>query len=307
MRIYLLTMTRFNVLESKCPRVVLEYIQKNLLGKFSNSEREIVFSDFVRKLQQSEKSDLPEFSEIEKRIINILFLKIFSENEGCLVVFERLNESLNNMGKCLELLAAYAAKVNEIFIDEIMKKDFHDLARELYYFDSGVFTTPFVDYSDLHNEFQSLLQHLEEKLSEESTPFIRGIKFMNPMIKNIEKWIQTLKSSNTEQLLEIIFSCPDELFPDFKSEIRELFTRWEIIQGNLLRFVDSEMTDLAIIIGDDDDDDDEEKRSQRLFYSFEILNYDFKFKVDEIDQYCWETDLSNLESAVKLVEINIHQ
>ena len=305
MRIYLLTMMRFNVLERNSKKNVLEFIRKNLLGKCSDNENEKILNELVQKLQ---KSELPDFSKIEKRIINILFLKIFSENEECLVVFEKLIESLKNMRECLDFLAIYEAIVNEIFIDEIMKKD-DDGAREFYYYsDTGVFTTPCVNYPVLHTGFQSLLQHLEKKLSEESTPFIREIKFMNPMIKNIEKWIQTLKSSNTEQLLEIIFSCPDELFPDFKSEIRELFTRWSIIQNNLLRFVDHEMTYLAIIIGDDDDDDDDEKKhSQPQFYSFENQDYEFKFMKDEFEQYRWETDLTNIESALEFVQINIHQ
>jgi hypothetical protein len=296
---------RFDVLERKWIINVLKYIQENLLGKCSNQEYEKILSDLVRKLQQSVQ---PEFSEIEKRIINILFLKIFSENEECLVVFEKLIQSLKNMRECLDFLAIYEAIVNEIFIDEIMKKSYYDLALEFYYSDTGFFTTPCVDYSVLHTGFQSLLQYLEEKLFEESTHFISEIKFMNPMIKNIEKWIQTLKSSNTEQLLEIIFSCPDELFPDFKSEIRELFTRWSIIQNNLLRFVDHEMTYLAIIIGDDDDDDDDEKKySDPQFYSFENQVYEFKFRKDEFGQCCWETDLSNLESALELVRRNIHR
>lgn len=296
---------KFDVLERNSNKYILKYTQDMLLGKCSNHQNEQILFELVRKLEQSE---LPDFSKIEQRIINILFLKIFSENEGCLVVFEKLIESLKNMRECLEFLAIYEAKVNEIFIDEIMKKD-DDWAREFYYYsDTGVFTTPCVDYPVLHTGFQSLLQYLEEKLYEESTPFIREIKFMNHMIKNIEKWIQTLKSSNTEQLLEIIFSCPDELFPDFKSEIRELFTRWSIIQNNLLSFVDNEMSYLAIIIGDDDDDDDDEKKySEPQFYSFKNQNYDFKFRKDEFEQYRWETDLTNLESALELVQINIHQ
>lgn len=169
---YLLTMTRFDVLERNWKQIVLEYIQKNLLGKCSNHENEKILNELVQKLQ---KSELPEFSKIEKRIINILFLKIFSENEECLVVLEKLIESLKNMRECLEFLAIYEAKVNEIFIDEIMKKD-DDWAREFYYYsDTGVFTTPCVNYPVLHTGFQSLLQYLKKKLSEESTPFIREI------------------------------------------------------------------------------------------------------------------------------------
>lgn len=78
---------RFDVLERNLKQHVLRYIQDKLLGEHSSDEQKTILSELVRKLQQSE---LPEFSEIEKRIVNILFLKIFSENEDCLVVFERL-------------------------------------------------------------------------------------------------------------------------------------------------------------------------------------------------------------------------
>ena len=171
---YLLTMTRFDVLERNWKQIVLEYIQKNLLGKCSNHENEKILNELVQKLQ---KSELPEFSKIEKRIINILFLKIFSENEGCLVVFERLNKSINNMYSCLELLAAYAAKVNERFIYEIMKTQFKNFASKYFYScsDTKSYTNPCVNDSILQDGLQSLLQHLKEKLYEESTPFIREI------------------------------------------------------------------------------------------------------------------------------------
>ena len=303
---------RFDVLKRNLKQSVLRYIQENLLGKCSNPENEKNLSELVRKLKQSE---LPEFSEIEKRIVNILFLKIFSENEGCLVVFERLNESLNDMNSCLELLADYAAKVNERFIYEIMKTQFKDLASEYFYYcsDTKSYTNPCVNDSILQDGLQSLLQHLKEKLYEESTPFIHEIESMNRMIEKVKQCIQTLKSSNAEQLLEIIFSHPDKLFPDFKSIIRELFTRWSRIQYKLFDFVDSELMSLKIIINDD-----EEKRFEQQYGRTDnqdvwrnFLKYnpsEGEFFQDDTDQHDEKPSLSTkLESALERVERNIHQ
>ena len=312
MRIYLLTIMRFNELESKLKPIVSNFIRETLRGKCSNHENVKILSELVRKLKQSE---LPDFSEIEKRIVNILFLKIFSENEGCLVVFERLNESLNDMNSCLELLADYAAKVNERFIYEIMKTQFKDLASEYFYYcsDTKSYTNPCVNDSILQDGLQSLLQHLKEKLYEESTPFIHEIESMNRMIEKVKQCIQTLKSSNAEQLLEIIFSHPDKLFPDFKSIIRELFTRWSRIQYKLFDFVDSELMSLKIIINDD-----EEKRFEQQYGRTDnqdvwrnFLKYnpsEGEFFQDDTDQHDEKPSLSTkLESALERVERNIHQ
>lgn len=143
----------FDKFEINWTKIVSKYIQDKLLGEHSSDEQKTILSELVRKLQQSE---LPEFSEIEKRVLNVLFLKIFSENEGCLVVFERLNESLNNMNSCLELLADYAAKVNQIFIYEIMKTRFKDLASEYFYYsDRKSFTNPCVNDDVLQDGLQS--------------------------------------------------------------------------------------------------------------------------------------------------------
>ena len=312
MRIYLLTIMRFDVLESKLKPIVSKFIRETLPGKCSNHENVKILSELVRKLKQSE---LPEFSEIEKRIVNILFLKIFSENEGCLVVFERLIESLKNMSSCLELLADYAAKVNERFIYEIMKTQFKNFASEYFYYcsDTKSYTNPCVNDSILQDGLQSLLQHLKEKLYEESTPFIHEIESMNCMIEKVKQSIQTLKSSNTEQLLEIIFSHPDKLFPDFKSIIRELFTRWSIIQSNLIHFVVSEHMSLEIIINDD-----EEKRFEQQYgRSYDPRDWikflesnpsEDDFVQDDTDQHDEKPSLSTkLESALERVERNIHQ
>jgi hypothetical protein len=308
---------RFDVLERNLKQSVLRYIQENLLGKCSNHENETNLSELVRKLQQSEKSELPEFSEIEKRVLNVLFLKIFSENEGCLVVFDRLNESLNNMNSCLELLADYAAKFNEIFISEIMKKRFIDLASEYFYYsDRNSFTNPCVNDDVLQAGLQSLLQYLKEKLDEESTPFIHEIEYMNRMIEKVKQCIQTLKSSNAEQLLEIIFSHPDKLFPDFKSIIRNLFTRWSIIQSDLIHFVESEYMSLEIIINDD-----EEKRFEQQYGRTDNLDvwrkfyelYSREFNKDDTDQDNTEQDdakpslSTKLEFALELARRNIHE
>ena len=159
MRIYLLTIMRFNELESKLKPIVSNFIRETLRGKCSNHENVKILSELVRKLKQSE---LPDFSEIEKRIVNILFLKIFSENEGCLVVFEKLIESINDMNSCLELLAAYAAKVNERFIYEIMKTQFKNFASKYFYYcsDTDSYTNPCVNDDVLQYGLQSLLQHL---------------------------------------------------------------------------------------------------------------------------------------------------
>lgn len=303
---------KFDVLERNWKKIVSKFIREPLQGKCSNHENVNILSELVRKLEQSE---LPDFSEIEKRIVNILFLKIFSENEGCLVVFERLIESLKNMSSCLELLADYAAKVNERFIYEIMKTQFKDLASEYFYYcsDTKSYTTPYENDSILQDGLQSLLQHLKEKLYEESTPFINEIESMNHMIEKVQQSIQTLKSSNTEQLLEIIFSHPDKLFHDFKSIIRNLFTRWSIIQYKLFDFVDSELTSLKIII-----DDDEEKRfeqqygrtgNQDVWRKFLESNpSEDDFVQDDTDQHDEKSSLSTkLVSALERVERNIHQ
>jgi hypothetical protein len=303
---------KFDVLERNWIKIVSKFIREPLQGKCSNHENVNILSELVRKLEQSE---LPDFSEIEKRIVNILFLKIFSENECCLVVFEKLIESINDMNSCLELLADYAAKVNERFIYEIMKTQFKDLASEYFYYcsDTKSYTTPYENDSILQDGLQSLLQHLKEKLYEESTPFINEIESMNHMIEKVQQSIQTLKSSNTEQLLEIIFSHPDKLFHDFKSIIRNLFTRWSIIQYKLFDFVDSELTSLKIII-----DDDEEKRfeqqygrtgNQDVWRKFLESNpSEDDFVQDDTDQHDEKSSLSTkLVSALERVERNIHQ
>ena len=235
------------------------------------------------------------------------------------MVFEKLIESINDMNSCLELLAAYAAKVNERFIYEIMKTQFKDLASEYFYCsDTKSYTNPCVNDSILQDGLQSLLQHLKEKLYEESTPFIHEIESMNRMIKKVKQSIQTLKSSNTEQLLEIIFSHPDKLFPDFKSInfksiIRNLFTRWSIIQSNLIHFVVSEHMSLEIIINDDEEKRFEQQygrsddpRDWRKF--LESNSSEGEFFQDDTDQHDEKPSLSTkLESALERVERNIHQ
>lgn len=290
---------KFDVLERKWENIVLRYIQENLLGKCSNQEHKKILSDLVRKLQQSV---LQKFSEIEKRIINILFIKIFSENEECLLVFTRLIESLKNMIACLEFLAIYAAKVNSLFTDEIMKKSYHELRDEHFELQEGA--NRYVRSCALNrDEFKSdlafIIQDLKEKLDEESNHFFDEIKRMNYVIEQVQESIQKMKSCNLEQLLEIIFSSPDELFPDFKSKIRELYTRWSKIQNELFKFVDLEYTELVTLV---DNDDNEQVEQQ--YGSPENLDSWKKFRLDNPRQDDNET---NLKNALELVRRNIHR
>lgn len=224
------------------------------------------------------------------------------------------------MSSCLELLADYAAKVNERFIYEIMKTQFKDLASEYFYYcsDTKSYTNPCVNDSILQDGLQSLLQHLKEKLYEESTPFIHEIESMNHMIENVQQSIQTLKSSNTEQLLEIIFSHPDKLFHDFKSInfksiIRNLFTRWSIIQSDLIHFVVSEHMSLEIIINDDEEKRFEQQYgrtdNQNVWRNFLKYNpSEGEFFQDDTDQHDEKSSLSTkLVFDLELARINIHE
>lgn len=208
-----------------------------------NLMNEKILSDLVRKLQQSV---LSEFSEIEKRIINILFIMIFSENEECLVVFARLIESLKNMQNCLELLAIYADKVNNELTDIIMVKYFPELRDKHYEWQE--YTGRYIprrglDSDEFNKDLAFIIENLKEILDDNSMPYYCEIEDMNRVIKPIQKSIQMMKSLNDEQLLEIIFSSPDELFPDFKSKIRELYTRWSKIHDKLPKFVKFEFSE----------------------------------------------------------------
>lgn len=299
MDIYLLTIMKFDVLERKWENFVLRYIQENLLGKCSNQEHKKILSDLVRKLQQSV---LPKFSEIEKRIINILFIKIFSENEECLVVFARLIESLKNMQNCLEHLAAYAAKVNSLFTDEIMKKSYHELRDEHFWWQEGAnryVPSCALNRDEFIRDLAFIIKDLKTILHNNSKPYFREIERMNYVIEQVQESIQKMKSCNLEQLLEIIFSNRDELFPDFKSKIRELYTRWSKIQNELFKFVDLEHTELVTLV---DNDDNEQVEQQ--YGSPENLDSWRKFRLDNPRQDDNET---NLKNALELVRINIHQ
>lgn len=141
---------------------------------------------------------------------------------------------------------------------------------------------------------------------------------MNRMIEKVKQSIQTLKSSNAEQLLEIIFSHPDKLFPDFKSInfksiIRNLFTRWSIIQSNLIHFVVSEHMSLEIIINDDEEKRFEQQYgrtcNQDVWRKFLESNpSEDDFVQDDTDQHDEKSSLSTkLVSALERVERNIHQ
>jgi hypothetical protein len=289
----------FDVFEKKWIIYILKYIQENLLGKCSNPENEKIISDLVQKLQLSV---LPKFSEIEKRIINILFLKIFSENEECLVVFARLIESLKNMIACLEFLAIYAAKVNSLFTDEIMKKSYHELRDKYFWWQEGAnryIPSCALNRDEFIRDLAFIIEDLKKILHNNSKPFFDEIECMNCVIEQVQESIQKMKSCNLEQLLEIIFSSPDELFPDFKSKIRELYTRWSKIQNELFKFVDLEHTELVTLV---DNDDNEQVEQQ--YGSPENLDSWRKFRLDNPRQDDNET---NLKNALELVQRNIHQ
>ena len=138
------------------------------------------------------------------------------------------------------------------------------------------------------------------------------------MIEKVKQCIQTLKSSNAEQLLEIIFSHPDKLFPDFKSIIRNLFTRWSIIQSDLIHFVESEYMSLEIIINDDEEKRFEQQYGRtdnldvwRKFYELYSRENDFDkddTDQDNTDQHDEKPSLSTkLEFALELARRNIHE
>ncbi len=299
MRIYLLTMMRFS--QTKWNRFILECIQKIIVGKhYSSDEQKQILSELVQKLQQTV---LPDFSELEKRIINILFLKIFSENEECLVVFEKLIESLKNMRECLEFLAIYAHRVNSSLTDEIMINDYDYLRNKHFQWNKDVERydrSCNFDGDEFTTDLDFIVQDLKEKLDAKSKSFFDEIKTMNYVIEQVQESIQKMKSCNIEQLLEIIFSCPDKLFPDFKSKIQELFTRWSIIQDKLLRFVEFEFSEHEDIV-----DEDNDRRFEQQYGSSNANQADWERFME------WNSgqndDKTNLESALELVRINIHQ
>jgi hypothetical protein len=289
---------RFDVLENRLEKYVLEYIQENLLGKCSNQEYEKILSDLVRKLQQSVQ---PEFSEIEKRIINILFIMIFSENEECLVVFSRLIESLKNMQNCLELLAIYADKVNNELTDIIMVKYFPELRDkhyELQKYTGRYIPRRGLDSDEFNKDLAFIIENLKTILDNESSPYFREIEDMNSVIKQIQENIRMMKSLNAEQLLEIIFSSPDELFPDFKSKIRELYTRWSKIHDKLPKFVKLKFSE-----HESDVDEDEETRFEQEFSQGNQDDWN-KFKLYNSG---YNDEKTNFKSALKLVRRNIHR
>lgn len=290
---------KFDALEIKLKINVLKYIQGNLIGKCSNQEYKKILNELVQKLQ---KSELPDFSEIEKRIINILFLKIFSENEECLVVFARLIESLKNMQNCLEFLAIYADGVNSSLTDKIMVKYYHAL-RDKHY-ERQKETKRYIprrrlDRDEFNKDIALIIKNLKEILDDNSRPYFCEIEDMKCGIEPVQKSIQMIKSFNAEQLLEIIFSSPDELFPDFKSKIRELYTRWSKIHDKLPNFVELQISEL-----ESDVDDDEEERFEQQFGS--------STKRDDWEKF-WSynsgqnDEKTNLESALELVRRNIHR
>ena len=300
MRIYLLTIMRFNELESKLKPIVSNFIRETLRGKCSNHENVKILSELVRKLKQSE---LPDFSEIEKRIVNILFLKIFSENEGCLVVFERLIESLKNMSSCLELLAAYAAKVNSSLTDEIMKKyypEFRDTHFE-WQEDAGRYIPRCtLNGDDFICDLDFIIQDLKEKLDAKSKKYFILFQRMNCVIEQVQESIQMIKSLNSEQLLEIIFSSPDELFTDFKSIIRDLFTKWARIQNELCDFVDFEFTELVSVVDEKEDEQIEQQYgSLEDPHKWEIFKYHNSGQDDD--------ERTKFEFTLELARRNIHE
>ena len=282
----------FNVSERNLKQNVLKYIKDNLIGKYSNPEHEKILSELIRKLQQPV---LPDFSEIEQRIINILFLKIFSENEECLVVFARLIESLKNMIACLELLAIYAAKVNSLLTDEIMKKYYHDLRDKHYEWQEDAkryVLSRVLDHDEFIRDINFIIQDLKKILDDKSKPFFDEIEDMNCVIHQVQKSIQMIKLSNAEQFVKIIFSSPeDELFPDFKSKIRELFTRWSKIQDELLKFVNFEFLEL-----ESDVDEEEDKQFEQKYGSSEDSRNWKEFNSYNSGQ---DDDKTNLMSALE--------
>jgi len=290
---------KFSDLERNWKKIVSKYIKENLVGEHSNSEQEIVFSELVRKLEQSE---LPELSKIEKRIINILFLKIFSENEECLVVFEKLIESLKNMRECLEFLAIYADKVNNELTDIIMVK-YYPVFRDKHYewqkYTERYIPSSALDRDEFNRDLAFIIEDLKTILHNNSKPYFREIEDMNRVIEQVQESIQKMKSCNLEQLLEIIFSSPDELFPDFKSKIRELYTRWSKIHDKLPKFVEFEFSEHK-----SDVDEYKDERFEQQFGPSTDLNDWRKFKLYNSG---YNDEKTNVKSALKLVRRNIHE
>ena len=293
---------RFNELESadENREYIRKYIEKNLLGKCSSPEHEKIFSGLVQKLKQ--QPVLLDFSEIEKRIINILFLKIFSENEECYVVLEKLIESLKNMRKCLELLAIYAHNVNSSLTDKIMIKHYPELRNKHYQLQE--YTKRYIpscalNRDEFERDLEFIVEDLKKFLDDKSEPFFREIEDMNCVIEQVQESIQLIKSLNSEQLLEMIFSDSDKLFPDFKSKIRELYTRWSIIQDKLLKFVEFEFSE-----HESDVDDDEEERFEQRYGSSENQTDWENFKLYNSGH---DDDKANFDSALELVRRNIHR
>jgi hypothetical protein len=285
----------------KLKQYILEYIQKKLVGEHSSDEQKTILSELVRKLEQSE---LPEFSEIEKRIVNVLFLKIFSENEDCLVVIERLNESLNDMNSCLELLAIYAAKVNSSLTDEIMKKNYPEFRDKHFEWqeDAKRYIPRCTCTSD--NEFKHdlnfIIQDLKEKLDKHSKKYFIVFKRMTCVIEQVQERIQIIKSLNSEQLLEIIFSSPDELFLDFKSKIQELLTEWSNIQDKLLNFVEFEFSELESVVDEKDEEQFEQQHgSLEDPHKWEIFKYHNSGQDDD--------ERTKFKFALELARRNIHE
>ena len=122
---------------------------------------------------------------------------------------------------------------------------------------------------------------------------------MNCVIEQVQESIQKMKSCNLEQFLKIIFSSPDKLFPDFKSKIRELYTRWSKIQNELFKFVDLEHTKLVTLV-----DNDDNKQVEQQYGSPENPDSWIKFRLDNPRQDDNET---NLKNALEHVQRNIHQ
>jgi hypothetical protein len=285
-------MMRFS--QTKWNRFILECIQKIIVGKhYSSDEQKQILSELVQKLQQTV---LPDFSELEKRIINILFLKIFSENEECLVVFEKLIESLKNMRECLEFLAIYANKVNEELTDEIMKIYYPDIIDKHYEWQEHAeryvpSTSSALDNDEFNSDLNFIIQDRKKILDEKSKKYFIVFERMNYGIKQVQESIQKMKSCNLEQLLEIIFYHPDELFLDFKSKIRKLFTEWSKIHKELLNFVKFEFSEHEDIV-----DEDENKRFEQQYGSSEDPDDLRTFRLHNSGQ---NDDKTNLELALE--------
>jgi hypothetical protein len=201
------------------------------------------------------------------------------------------------MNSCLELLAIYAAKVNSSLTDEIMKKNYPEFRDKHFewqeYAERYIPRCTFTSGNEFKGDLDFIIQDLKEKLDEQSKKYFIVFKRMTCVIEQVQK----IKSLNSEKLLEIIFSRPDELFLDFKSKIQELLTEWSNIQDKLLNFVEFEFSELESFV---DEKDDEQFEQQHGSSGDQEL-----WKIYNFHNSGQDHERTNLESALELVRRNI--